>query len=864
MEEFPFENLEEIQELISEYQKEHSLTVYLHHEGKKTLIGDKNGGTKRLFFDIKPNFFFYEIYHDLTDDLLKRLKEKLFRYSYEIFFKRVGFKLDYIYKINEIIANEDFERAVNEIILIIKKIIPYKKIKFVAKDEERVLIESEYSFSFDSPGFRKVFDENIDSIDIYLEIVFATEPSEYNMNFLTNVFTIISSKLKNKMLIKRNERRGEILVGFNKLHSEIEKEEDMLKIFKIIKHYEDFFDASVEIGVLVNNQIFVNYFTKERSALKEPLFDNIRITRHNIYAKLRMSEKLTFLLKITTKNPIQYSQLLREERVILEQIIRNRFLSNSLRNINKITKEKVKILNTLYNLNKTINKKNPSQNLLIHLKEMLRDIYHYESFSFLDIIGNTLFKTKFNNKGSEIRKYKLSAEEKEQLTNFEKYPRKNIVALIYDNKRHNVVIPLRYGEELVAIITISSDKEIVEKVDVRTKELFINNLASVIHSHNSYIKLALRNEILNEKVKEKTQENTDLLKRYQAKSEFLTVLFNNIPDPILVFEIKNNSIENIVYFNVKAVNHFKIKPEMDFNRFVKSNAFNDELDDGKETFCAGNKQYYKLFSRKVSSKYLKNYLGEDRYYDKVVVMFFQNITKFKELDNLKSEFISNISHEFRTPLTSIKGYTSLLLMNKLGEITDEQKNALNIINNEGKRLTGLINDVLDISKLESGKVNIERNKINLKSVVDDVFLTIKNYAHDNHVKLLDEIESNTEIYADENKLKQILINLIDNGIKYNKEDGFVKIYEQEDNDFNYIFIEDSGIGISEDNVSNLFDKFYQVESVIHKSKPGSGLGLNIVKQLINLHGGAIKVTSKIDKGTTFRIKLPKENYESTD
>ncbi len=241
--------------------------------------------------------------------------------------------------------------------------------------------------------------------------------------------------------------------------------------------------------------------------------------------------------------------------------------------------------------------------------------------------------------------------------------------------------------------------------------------------------------------------------------------------------------------------------------------------------------------------------------------------KLQKMDKMKSDFVSNVSHELRTPLTSISGYTKLLNMEKLGELNKEQKNVISIIINESDRLSRLINEVLDLSKLEAGKVEVKFEEIKFKNIVDETIESLESIATEKNISIKTKIGKDVDyIHANYDLIKQVLINLLSNALKFTPEKGKVTIQAKTKDKSLVIEVEDTGKGIKKDHIPKLFDRFYQVDSSMTREQGGTGLGLVIVKHIIDLHNGKIDVKSKVGKGSTFIVTLPlrqendKENF----
>jgi len=254
------------------------------------------------------------------------------------------------------------------------------------------------------------------------------------------------------------------------------------------------------------------------------------------------------------------------------------------------------------------------------------------------------------------------------------------------------------------------------------------------------------------------------------------------------------------------------------------------------------------------------------------VVSLRDITEEKKLDDLKSEFISVVSHELRTPLCSIKNAVDLLLSRKTGEINEHQDKFLSMASRNVNRLSRIINDFLDLSKMEAGKMDLGLEKINLAEIIEGTISTFALNAQQKSIRLKKMISSNLpEIIGDSDKLTQVLTNLLSNAIKYTPEGGEICIEATLINksksplpailplphqDFIKVEIVDIGVGISSEDLERVFDKFYQVEKSLTRKTPGTGLGLPICKRLVEAHGGKIWVESKLNKGSRFVFVLP--------
>ena len=238
------------------------------------------------------------------------------------------------------------------------------------------------------------------------------------------------------------------------------------------------------------------------------------------------------------------------------------------------------------------------------------------------------------------------------------------------------------------------------------------------------------------------------------------------------------------------------------------------------------------------------------------VAVLHDITELKRVDQMKSEFVSTVSHELRTPLTSIKAFTATLLRRpQLDEPT--RREFLEIIDSQCDRLARLINDLLSISRIESGRALEMRWKwVDLGEVIRRVVKAHEPHARKHHF-VVEIPEGLPKVAADEDKVEQILTNLVSNAVKYSPDGGPVEIRVIEREDEIEVSVTDHGIGIPEDKLERIFDKFYQVDSSTRRKVGGAGLGLYLTKHLVHAHGGRIWAESKVGEGSTFYFTIPK-------
>ena len=256
----------------------------------------------------------------------------------------------------------------------------------------------------------------------------------------------------------------------------------------------------------------------------------------------------------------------------------------------------------------------------------------------------------------------------------------------------------------------------------------------------------------------------------------------------------------------------------------------------------------RIYASPIQSKSSNKKLG--------TLLFIQDVTKIRKLENLRSEFVSNVTHELRTPLTSIRGFVETL---KQGAIQDEDTAVrfLSIIDVEAERLSQLINDILSLSEIANMSRDKNISDCDIKKTMEEVLSLFENRAKDKNLEIRTQIPDNLgSLRCNKSRIKQLLINLVDNAISITEE-GYVAISFSEDEEYLFIEVEDTGAGIGSEHIPRLFERFYRVDKGRARKDGGTGLGLAIVKHIAELYKGTVSVESEVGKGTKFTVKLAK-------
>ena len=235
--------------------------------------------------------------------------------------------------------------------------------------------------------------------------------------------------------------------------------------------------------------------------------------------------------------------------------------------------------------------------------------------------------------------------------------------------------------------------------------------------------------------------------------------------------------------------------------------------------------------------------------------------ELKRMNKMKSDFVSNVSHELRTPLTSIKGYASILSDGKLGAMNEDQKQRLLRINEQTNTLTQLVNDLLDISRIESGKVTMEFKPVTAQLLLENPIDLLQPQIREKKIALhVESEEKPIEIRVDREKMERVLLNLLGNAVKFTPPGGRVTVQISNRKELVQFDVTDTGIGIDAKDIQRLFEEFFRSENAIRQNIKGTGLGLSLAKRIIEAHEGKIWVKSKVGQGSTFSFSLPLKPY----
>lgn len=347
----------------------------------------------------------------------------------------------------------------------------------------------------------------------------------------------------------------------------------------------------------------------------------------------------------------------------------------------------------------------------------------------------------------------------------------------------------------------------------------------------------------------------DTLQEMDLEKSKLNTIFNYMAEGVIAIDINGN----VIHANPIAVKILNIdKEDIKFyeengpNPFKLSRINLNNIDYMDESTLKGDKTLEKdsqVFKLKYAPfKNEKNDIGG-------LIIVFQDITKEHKLDNMRKEFVANVSHELKTPITTIKSYTETLMA---GGIDEEIENRfLNVIDNECDRMTRLVRDLLQLSNLDYKKTNWKKVEVSVTELLNSILSKLDFAFKEKEHKLVTKIEDNMEnIVIDKDGIEQVILNIISNAIKYTENGGEIEIQAKRSEEFISILIKDNGIGIPLEDQKRIFERFYRVEKGRSRDLGGTGLGLAIARQIIEAHNGEISLTSEFGQGTMVKINLP--------
>lgn len=401
--------------------------------------------------------------------------------------------------------------------------------------------------------------------------------------------------------------------------------------------------------------------------------------------------------------------------------------------------------------------------------------------------------------------------------------------------------------ELTKKVEAISQKKYSERIEVKS-----DNEVGILAS--SFNKMA-------EKLSEYEQSNLDRLIIEKKRAE---AIVGNMRDAVIVLDENNEVIiANKVSSELLGLSQLNIIGK-DIKDIAEKNNLFKKIIENKDQFITENEEskinYLRIVFKDKEEFYLKDFTNVTDEEGKTigVIIVLKNVTGFKELDEIKSGFIATVSHELKTPLAAMNMSLRLLQDQRVGELNDEQKKLTNAMKDEVKRLLKMVNELLNLSKIESGGEVYKYQEVSVEELIDAAVTPMLLQFEQNKIKFCLNVEKGiSKLKLDVNKIAWVIINLLNNAVRYSKMEGEIIFKVCRENNFIKFSIKDNGVGIKPEYIDKIFQKFVQVDKSNQVSQyKGVGLGLAIAKEFIEAHKGEIHVSSEYGKGSEFVFKLP--------
>ncbi|MCX7753760.1 MAG: GAF domain-containing protein [Anaerolineales bacterium] len=434
-----------------------------------------------------------------------------------------------------------------------------------------------------------------------------------------------------------------------------------------------------------------------------------------------------------------------------------------------------------------------------------------------------------------------------------------VISQSSQDHRSAIVAPLIVGEDVIGAIMVFH----------RKVGFFNEDSLEMVRAIGAQVAISINNAQLYELIRDQAERLGAMLRSQQMEASRQTAILEAVADGVLVTDPSNKiSFVNASAQRILALPADKVigKPVENFSglfgkstqtwvRVVQDWSNHPEQHHAGEMYA----EQINLESGQVVLVHLSPVIWQKEFLGTVSI--FRDITHEVEVDRLKSEFVATVSHELRTPMTSIRGYVDILLMGAAGALNENQAHFLRIVKNNTERLNILVNDLLDVSRIEAGRVSLTLQPLDLTEIVSEVVERFVKRAQDDQKPM--EISFTVEdglprAMADTERIRQVIDNLVDNAYHYTPAEGKIQVHLRKNDGMVQIDVKDTGIGIPPDQHERVFDRFFRGEDPLVLATPGTGLGLSIVKQLVEMHHGKIWMTSTgiPGQGSTFSVTIP--------
>ncbi|MFB0536601.1 MAG: GAF domain-containing protein [Anaerolineae bacterium] len=438
--------------------------------------------------------------------------------------------------------------------------------------------------------------------------------------------------------------------------------------------------------------------------------------------------------------------------------------------------------------------------------------------------------------------------------------------------RSELAVPLKIGQRVIGVLDVQSDElNAFDLDDVAVLQTLGDQVATAIENARLFEELEEHKATLGERVRERTEELASSLRHQKIEADKTRAIVEGIADGVMVFDADNK----VIMINPTAERMLNLPVPIVLGRDMRElieeadEALDREADltvltvlsalvSSRERLEAGvplTQTRFQIGERTITASFTSVALKDEGPFN--IVSVFRDITKEAEIDRMKSEFLSMAAHELRAPMTSIKGYSDMLLLGLAGEYDERQKQFLDTIKANVDRVLEMANAFSEISRIETGGLRLDIKPHHIDHLVSEVVVSLRPQIDTKKVSLTVEVPPDLpKVWGDRTRIIQVLTNLVTNAYKYTPEGGRIAITAQWADDNVQVDVADTGIGIAPQDQEKLFTRFFRADHPEVRRMAGTGLGLSIAKSIVEMHGGHIWVESQLGEGSTFSFTLP--------
>jgi signal transduction histidine kinase len=446
--------------------------------------------------------------------------------------------------------------------------------------------------------------------------------------------------------------------------------------------------------------------------------------------------------------------------------------------------------------------------------------------------------------------------------------------------RSELAVPLKIGLRVIGVLDVQSDElNAFDLDDVAVLQALGDQVAIAIENARLFEELEEHKATLEERVRERTEDLAAALRHQKIEADKTRAIVEGIADGVMVFDANHE----VIMVNPTAERMLNLPVPIALGQDMRNlieeadEAFNRDatmtvltvlsaLVGSRERLEAGEpltQTRFQIGERTITASFTPVALTDEGPFN--VVAVFRDITKEAEIDRMKSEFLSIAAHELRAPMTSIKGYSDMLLLGLAGEYEERQKQFLDTIKANVDRVMEMVNEFSEISRLETGDLRLDAKPLHIDKLVSEVVVSLRPQIEAKEINLTLEMPPDLpEVWGDRTRIIQVLTNLVTNAYKYTPRGGRIAIKAQGVDDSLQVDVADTGVGIAPQDQERLFTRFFRADHPEVRRVTGTGLGLSITKSIVELHGGHIWVKSQLGEGSTFSFTLPLANYMQRD